>query len=92
VAPTKSRRWPLACPPPPPPPQSALAALSEELDRDCFRDMLRAAAAALNRELFNGLATEAAFSAAGAAQLGADVMALLRVFQVCPRPGAGRGV
>jgi hypothetical protein len=115
-----------------PPTQGALAGLSQELDRDCFREMLRAAAAALNRcgahgragegasarpglqhtttrpplpdasplspphppprELFNGVATEAAFSAAGAAQLGVDVTALLRVFQVGRRRRAGRGL
>ncbi len=79
----------------PPPPvttlfclQGALRALSDELDRDCFRDVVRAAAAAINRELFNGVATEAAFSAAGARQLAVDVAAVVRVFQV--RLGGGR--
>ncbi|KIZ05041.1 hypothetical protein MNEG_2918 [Monoraphidium neglectum] len=61
--------------------QGALAALAAQLDRDCFRDCLRAAAAAINRELYNGVATEMLFSPAGARQLAVDVGALLRLFQ-----------
>ncbi|KAI8475348.1 MAG: hypothetical protein J3K34DRAFT_404608 [Monoraphidium minutum] len=62
--------------------QGALRALAGRLDRDCFRDCLRAAAAAINRELYNNVATEMVFSAAGARQLAVDVAALLRLFQI----------
>ncbi|KAI8464357.1 MAG: TIP-1 family-domain-containing protein [Monoraphidium minutum] len=61
--------------------QGALHVLSQQLDRDCFRDCLRATAAALNRELFNNVATEMVFSPAGARQLAVDVSALMRLFQ-----------
>ena len=69
--------------------QAALAALSQQLDAQCFRDAWRGAAAALNRSLFNDVATERRFSASGARQLATDVDALLRVFApYTPRPRA----
>eukprot|EP00775_Hariotina_reticulata_P007466 gene7466-7676_t len=57
-----------------------LHALSEHLDKDCFRQAWGAAAAAINRELFNNVACEAMFSDAGALQLVVDLQAILRVF------------
>ena len=69
--------------------QGALAALSENLDAACFREAWRGGAAALNRSLFNGVATERRFSPSGAQQLATDVDALLRVFApYTPRPRA----
>jgi hypothetical protein len=62
--------------------KGALRALSHELDRDTFRDALRGAAAGANALLYDEVATEARFSAAGGARLAADVAAVASVFQV----------
>ncbi|WIA21350.1 hypothetical protein OEZ85_000574 [Tetradesmus obliquus] len=66
-----------------------LEKMSGHLDKGCFGQAWSAAAAAINRELFNNVACEALFSDAGALQLMIDAHALMSVFgRYTPRPQA----
>ncbi|KAK9861218.1 hypothetical protein WJX84_003647 [Apatococcus fuscideae] len=63
--------------------------LSQHLDAVAFREVWRCAAIALNRLMYNDVATEARFSHEGAEQFAADCQALQEGFRRwTPRPGA----
>ncbi len=68
-----------------------LRTLGASLDSDSFRAVWKLVALALNRSLFNDVATEARFSAHGAAQFGADCNALVRRL-LPPAAAAGAGL
>ncbi|KAK9817674.1 hypothetical protein WJX72_000495 [[Myrmecia] bisecta] len=69
--------------------QMAVAMLSQHMDAVVFRDMWRAAAVAVNRLMYNDVATEARFSDEGARQFAVDCNALIAIFQpYTPRPAA----
>jgi hypothetical protein len=55
--------------------------LAGSLDSDCFRAIWKLIAVAINRSLFNDVATEARFSPHGAAQFQTDCEALVSVFR-----------
>ncbi|KAK9853117.1 hypothetical protein WJX84_011625 [Apatococcus fuscideae] len=66
-----------------------LSMLSQHLDSVAFREVWRSAAIALNRLLYNDVATEAHFSSEGAEQFAGDCQALQAAFRRwTPRPGA----
>jgi hypothetical protein len=72
-----------------------LGMLGSSLDADSFRAVWKLVALALNRSLFNDVATEARFSAQGAAQFAADCGALvggLHAAELAPRIPASCGL
>lgn len=69
--------------------QALLHALALHLDAVIFRDVWRAMALAVNYSMFNDVATEAVFSAFGAAHFEVDLDSVVAVFGRCTsRPAA----
>ncbi len=62
-----------------------MAVLSRSLDGPSFRDTWRAVAVPLNRFLFNHVATEARFGAAGAEQFAVDCSSVVGLFATYTR-------